>query len=120
VVTALTASTDYSGTPSIIHCDADYYDIGAGIGNTAVPYSTIAPLSGTATISAHLGTGSATAYLDYGRTPGFGSTVSASCTSGCTLAASVSKGLVYYRTRRPDGNAGPATPILVTGNESLH
>lgn len=110
VVTGLTALTPYGGT---IHCDADYYNNGAGAGNTAVSYTTSAPLTGTAALTARLGPGPATAYLDYGSTPALGSQVSAECSSGCSLSATVARGLWYYRAARSDGNAGQAQPIII-------
>jgi hypothetical protein len=108
VKTGLTAGRQYSST---IHCDADYYDKGAGIGNTVATYTTTAPVSGSQTFQVTVGTGSATAYLEYGATPSLGSTVSASCASGCTLSATVPRGLLYYRVKR--GQSGPTQAAAV-------
>lgn len=109
VKTGKNPSTVYIST---IHCNADYYDNGAGLGNTSVTYETSAAVSGSATFSLLLGSGSSTAYLDYGSTSSLGSTVSASCSTGCTLSASVPRGLpLYYRIRRTQN--GPTNITVV-------
>jgi hypothetical protein len=109
VKTGLTAGTPYTST---IHCAADYYDSGAGRGNAAVSYTTTGTLSGSKNFQVTLGAGSATAYLDFGPTPAFGSTASATCPSGCTLSATVPRGLLYYRVRRTTQN-GPTAPAVI-------
>lgn len=111
VRTGLTDSTAYTST---IHCNADYYNNGAGVGNTAVSFTTAAATSGATTFALTVGPGGTTAYLDYGSTSSLGTTVSTGCSTGCTLTSgSVTRGLVYYRVRRDTGAAGPVRPMFV-------
>ena len=111
VVTGLTASTTYTAT---INCAADWFNNGDGAGNTILSYRTGPAFSGTGTLSTRMGTGPTTAYMDYGSTTSLGTTVSAPCSSGCTMSASVAKGLWYYRNRGTNTATAPsAQPIII-------
>jgi len=65
--------------------------------------TTLPALAGTASFSVHVGSGSATSYVDHGPTDTLGSTDSASCASGCAIPVTANKGLRYYRIRHSDG-----------------
>lgn len=104
--TGLAANTDYSTT---IHCDDDPYTGG----DTIVQFRTAVLLEGDGQITLTLGPSAGSVFIDYGRTQALGSTVSASCTSGCTVPVALPKGVGYYRVRRTSGVAGTTRRVLV-------
>lgn len=92
-----------SGTITIA-CGADQF------GDTVVPYSTLASLSGSGAYTFYAGGGNVR--LNHGPTSALGSsTVFADCSAGCTVT--MPKGLRYVQFERESGALGETHPILV-------